>query len=129
MSEFKWNDKMEALAQKHYTPEQLQELRARPFTAEDQERVGAAWTEVFADIDALGPSPDSATPAALDIGWRAQALISEFTQGDPSLFKAAGTMNREALADPDLAQKMPTTTAHWQFLGRVFEELKKRGAP
>jgi MerR family transcriptional regulator, thiopeptide resistance regulator len=29
MSEFKWNDKMEKLAQKHYTPEQLAELRAR----------------------------------------------------------------------------------------------------
>jgi hypothetical protein len=46
MSEFKWNDKMEALAQKHYTPEQLQELRGRPFTAEDQARVGAAWMQV-----------------------------------------------------------------------------------
>jgi len=127
MSEFKWNDKMEALAQKHYTPEQLQGLRARPFTAEDQARVGAAWERVFADIDALGPNADPASLQALDIGRRAQALISEFTQGDASLFKAAGAMNREAMADPDLAQKMPTTSAHWQFMGRVFEELRKPG--
>jgi DNA-binding transcriptional MerR regulator len=127
MSEFKWNDKMEALAQKHYTPGQLQELRARPFTTEDQARVSAAWTKVFADIDALGADADPASPQALDIGRRAQALIVEFTQGDPSLFKAAGAMNREAMADPDLAQKMPTTPAHWQFMGRVFEELRKRG--
>jgi DNA-binding transcriptional MerR regulator len=125
MSEFKWNDKMEALAQKHYTPEQLQELRARKFTAPDQERVSLAWARVFADIDALGPNPDPSTPQALDIGRRAEALIAEFTQGDPALFKAAGAMNRDAMADPDLAQQMPTKPNHWQFMGRVFEELKK----
>jgi len=42
VSEFKWNDKMEALAQKHYTPEQLAEIRSRGFTTDDQKRVGAA---------------------------------------------------------------------------------------
>jgi MerR family transcriptional regulator, thiopeptide resistance regulator len=125
MSEMKWSPKMEALAQKHYTPAQLQELRARPFTAEDQARVSAAWAQVFADIDALGADPDPSTPQALDIGRRAQALIAEFTQGDPALFKAAGAMNCDAMADPDLAQQMPTKPNHWQFMGRVFEELKK----
>ena len=88
MSEMKWSPKMEALAQKHYTPEQLNELRARPFTAEDQARVGAAWAQVFADIDALGANADPTSPQALDIGRRAQALIAEFTQGDPALFQA-----------------------------------------
>jgi DNA-binding transcriptional MerR regulator len=124
MSEFKWNDKMEALAQKHYTPEQLQELRGRPFTAEDQARVSAAWAAVFADIDALGANPDPTTAKALEIGRRAQALIAEFTQGDPALFKAAGALNRDAMADPALAKQMPGAS-HWQFMGRVFEELKK----
>lgn len=124
MTEFKWNDKMEALAQKHYTPEQLQDLRARPFTADDQARVGAAWAQIYADIDTLGPNPDPSTPQALDIGRRAQALIAEFTQGDPALFKAAGAMNREAMRDPDLAAQLPKPT-HWQFMARVFEELKK----
>jgi len=126
MSEMKWSPKMEALAQKHYTPEQLSALRAREFTAEDRERVGAAWTQIFADIDALGASADPASAKALEIGRRAQALIAEFTQGDPEMFKAAGAMNREAMSDPDLAQQMPTQVGHWQFMGRVFEELKKR---
>lgn len=126
MSEFKWNDKMEALAQKHYTPEQLAALRSRQFTAEDQERVSAAWTQVYADIDALGPNADPASDAALDVGRRARALIREFTQGDPSLFKAAGSMNREAMTDPQLAKQLPPQAA-WTFMGRVFEELKKRG--
>jgi MerR family transcriptional regulator, thiopeptide resistance regulator len=126
MSEFKWTDRMEALAQKHYTPEQLAELGARPFTAEDQARVSAAWAQVYADIDALGPNADPASDAALAIGRRAQALIGEFTQGDPALFKAAGAVNREAIADPELAKQMPPQ-ATWAFMGRVFEELKQRG--
>lgn len=125
VSEFKWNDKMEALAQKHYTPEQLAEIRSRGFTADDQKRVGAAWAQIYADIDALGPDPDPATPRALAIGRRAQALIQEFTQGDPALFRAAGAMNREAMADPEIAQKMPTKPSHWQFMSRVFAEPKK----
>ena len=29
------------------------------------------------------------------------ALILEFTQGDPALFRAAGAMNSELLQDPD----------------------------
>jgi DNA-binding transcriptional MerR regulator len=127
VSEFKWNDKMEALAQKHYTPEQLADIRSRGFTPEDQKRVGAAWAQIYADIDALGANPDPTTPQALDIGRRANALIQEFTQGDPALLQAAGRMNREALADPELSQQMPTKPSHWQFMQRVFDELKKRG--
>jgi DNA-binding transcriptional MerR regulator len=127
MSEFKWNDKMEALAQKHYTPEQLQELRSRALSAEDQARVGAAWAQVFADIDALGPNRDPASEEALDIGRRAQALIHEFTQGDPALLKAVSGFNRDAMVDPDLAPQMPMNPEHMQFVGRVLAELKKRG--
>ncbi|MBS0384536.1 MAG: hypothetical protein JSS00_04215, partial [Proteobacteria bacterium] len=108
---------------------QLQELRARPFTTQDQERVSAAWERVFADIDALGPNADPESPKALEIGRLAQALIHEFTRGDAALLEAAGAMNHEALHDPDLAPTMPTTLSHWSFMGRVFEELKKRGAP
>ena len=126
MSEMKWSPRMEALAQKHYTPEQLSALRAREFTAEDQARVGAAWGDVFADIDALGASADPASAQALELGRRAWALIAEFTQGDPALFQSAGAMYREAMSDPDLSKDMPTSVIHWQFLGRVFQELKKQ---
>lgn len=128
MSEFKWNDKMEALAQKHYTPEQLQALRARPFTAEDQARVSAAWAQVFADIDALGPDPDPASDPAIEIARRAKALIDEFTQGDPALMQAAGRMNSAALADPELRPSMPMGGAHFGFISRAINALKQRDA-
>jgi DNA-binding transcriptional MerR regulator len=128
MSEFKWNDKMEALAQKHYTQEQLRELKARPFSAEDQARVSAAWESVFADIAALGPNADPGADAALAIGRRAQALINEFTQGDPALFKAVTGMKRDMMADPEIAKQGPGTPETSAFLGRIFAELKRRDA-
>lgn len=127
MSEFKWTDKMEEMAQRHYTQEQLRELRARPFSAEDQARVSAAWVKVFADIDALGPNADPGSEAALEIGRRARALINEFTQGDPAMMKAVTGMKREMMADPEIAKQGPGTPQSSAFLGRIFEELKKRG--
>lgn len=127
VSEFKWNDKMEALAQKHYTPEQLKDLRARPFSAADQERVGAAWVSVFADIEALGPDADPASDAAQEIGARARALIDEFTQGDPAMLKAVTGMKRDMMADPEIAKQGPGTPATSAFLGRIFEAAKARG--
>ncbi len=131
MSDFKWNDKMEALAQKNYTPEQLASLRARPFTAEDQARVSAAWAQIFADIDALGAGADPGSERALDIARRAKALIDEFTQGDPAMFASVTAMKRDMMADPEIAAQGPGTPAHTAFLSRAFAELKQReaGAP
>jgi len=128
MSDFKWTDKMEAIAQKHYTQEQLRELRARPFSAEDQARVGAAWTKVFADIEALGANADPGSEAALEIGRRARDLINEFTQGDPALTKAVTGMKREMMQDPEIAKQGPGTPQSSAFLGRIFAELKLRDA-
>ena len=127
MSEFKWNDKMEALAQKHYTPGQLQNLRARRFTAQDQERVSAAWAQVFADVDALGPNADPASQQALNIGRRAQGLINEFTQGDPALLKAVTGMKKDMMADPQIAAQGPGSPASMAVLGAIFAELRKQG--
>ena len=124
MTEFKWNDKLEALAQKNYTPEQLAALRARPFTAQDQERVSSAWAKVFADIDALGANADPASERALAIARRARALIDEFTQGDPGITQSLMGMKRDMMADPELATQGPGTPAHTAFLSRAFAELK-----
>jgi DNA-binding transcriptional MerR regulator len=128
VSEFKWTEKMEAIAQKHYTQEQLRELRSRPLSAEDQARVSVAWTKVFADIEALGPNADPGSEAALDIGRRARALINEFTKGDPALLKAVTGMKREMMADPEIERQGPGTPQTSAFLGRALEELKLREA-
>ncbi|MFT3728400.1 MAG: MerR family transcriptional regulator [Terricaulis sp.] len=126
-SEFKWNPRMEALAEKHFTSEQLQELRARKFTPADQERVGAAWKQIFFDVGALGDEPDPACERALDIARRADALLAEFSGGDPKLLQAASKMNIEAFSDPELASKMPAGAAQFIFVTQAIAELRKRG--
>lgn len=125
MSELKWNDKMEAMAQRHYTPEQLQQLRARPFTAEDQARVSAAWAQIYADVDALGADADPDSAQALEIGKRAKALINEFTQGDPAMFKAVTAMKKEMMADPEIAAQGPGTPVSQDMLGRIFAAMRQ----
>lgn len=126
MSEFKWTPKMESLAQKHYTQEQLTELKSRNFTDADQARVSAAWAQVYEDLAALGESVDPASAPALAIGRRANALIQEFTQGDPSLFKAVTGMKKDMAKDAEIAAQMPPTST-MNLLGRIFAELAKRG--
>lgn len=126
MNDAKWTARLEDMARRHYTPEQLAQIRSRTFTAADQKRVGDAWERIWADIDALGDAPSTTSAAALSIGRRAMALILEFTQGDPALFRAAGAMNSELLQDPDAAARMKTTQKHWVFLGAVMKELKTR---
>lgn len=129
MSEFKWNERMESLALKHFTAEQLQRLRARSFTEADQRRVGEAWNTIFADIDALGSDADPASDKALDIARRADALLAEFSAGDPAMLQAAGRMNMEAFSDPELAPRMPGRMSHFVFVNKAIGELRKRGEP
>ena len=79
-------------ARKHFTPGQLRALRARTFTPADRNRVGAAWSQIFSDVIALGPDPDPASPDALDIAPRADVLLADFTGGDPRMPQAASKM-------------------------------------
>jgi len=126
-SEFKWNPRMEAIANKHFTPEQLTHLRERPFTAADQARVSAAWMQIFDDIRSLGDDPDPSCPLALDVARRADALLAEFARGDVAMLQAASKMNMEAFSDPELAHKMPGKAAHFAFVTKALGELSKRG--
>jgi len=127
MTELKWSPKMEKLARQHYTPEQLAALRARPFNAEDQARVSAAWAKVYEDLEALGKDAKPASDKALDIGRRAHALITEFTQGDPAMFKAVTAMKRDMMKDDNIAAQMPGTAEQLKLLGLIFAELAKSG--
>ncbi len=126
MSEFKWTPKMDEMAAKHYTPEQLAELKARPFTAEDQARVGAAWAQIYAGIGSLGANPDVTSDAALAIGRQAFALISEFTKGDPAMLKSVSGLRSDMARDPATSSQMQGGPMGG-VLGQILAELKTRG--
>ena len=127
MTNFKWTPKLEEMAEKHYTQDQLAALRARPFTEADQVRVNAAWSDVYADIEKLGANVDPTSEKALAIGRRAFALINEFTLGDPALLKAAGAMKTEMMKDPAIVDQFGPTKQTFDTLNRIMVELRKRG--
>lgn len=88
----------------YYTEEQLAELRARPFSAEDQERVSAAWAAVYAEVKQLADADaDPAGPQAQALAARYQGLIDQFTDGNVGI--AAGL--QRMYAEPE---KMPADT-------------------
>jgi hypothetical protein len=102
-------------------------LKSRKFTPADQARVSAAWENIYADLDALGESADPASEEALSIGRRAHALIEEFTQGDPSLFRSVSAMKKDIMADRETARLAGMRKMEFALLGRVFAELQRRG--
>lgn len=111
---------MKALIAKHYTPEQLAELKARPFTAEDHARVSAAWADIYAQADRLAAAgADPAGAEAQALAARAAALIAEFTGGDPGIAASLAGVWREAARAPDAAQMMPGTATARDFLARA----------
>ncbi|MGE0044224.1 MAG: MerR family transcriptional regulator [Hyphomonadaceae bacterium] len=127
MSEMKWSPKLDAMAAKHYTKAQLEALKARTFTPEDQARVTVAWDAVYADLAKLGPNADPASAEALAIGERAWALINEFTQGDPAMLKAVTGMKKDIMADPETRASVGGPAEGFAMLGKIFAVMQKRG--
>ncbi len=83
---------MKDISSRSCTPDVTAKLEARQWTAEDQERVSRGWADVYAEaarLAALGASVEGDEAQAM--ASRYDALIREFTQGDPqieaSLFK------------------------------------------
>ncbi len=70
----------------YYGPEAQAKLaqRRRDWTPELQQKTTDAWTALFREIEAT-LDQDPASPAAQALAARWQALIAEFTQGDPAL--------------------------------------------
>ena len=64
---------------------------------------------------------------SLAIGRRAYALIHEFTQGDPALFRAVSGMKRDMMSDPGMARSMPGAPQQFGLLSSIIAELRRRG--
>lgn len=127
MSKLEWTPELEALAQKSYTPEQREQLKARALSEADQARVSAAWAQIFTDIDAFPEDGDPRSPEGLEIGRRAVALIQEFTRGDKELWNSSARFWRAGLDDPETASQLSMNRSHWDFLGAAMAELNRLG--
>lgn len=100
------------MIEKYYTPEQLEQLKAR------KEEVGAAriqevqeaWPKLFADVQAAmdaGVPPED--PKAQELAKRWLALVSEFTGGNPGIFQSLRNMyqNEKNVAGMDVTAMKP----------------------
>lgn len=122
MTDMKWTPELEALAQKHYTPEQRAELLNRKFDAGDQAAIKAEWDSIFADGNKLlGGDPSSPEVQAWVRRWKAAA--EKFTLGRQDLWDSAAKFNLEAMARPETKHQMPGSPALWQFAAEAMKIL------
>lgn len=79
----------------YYTPEQLEQIAARKEQVGQEriEEVQNEWPRLFAAVQAeMDAGTPPADPKAQGLARRWFALVSEFTGGDPGLFKSLRTM-------------------------------------
>jgi MerR family transcriptional regulator, thiopeptide resistance regulator len=126
MQKFEWTPELEAIAQKTYAPGTLADLRKTPISDEENARVGAAWSQLFVEMEALGLDK-ATTPQGLAIARRAHGLIREFTQGDAARWNGAANFWSAVKDDPTASAQTGYNSAHWAFLAKAFKLLQERG--
>ncbi|HEY2736905.1 MAG TPA: TipAS antibiotic-recognition domain-containing protein [Thermoanaerobaculia bacterium] len=84
--------------EKHFTPEQLQEIQARgqQIGPERIREVEAEWPALIAQVRAaMEKGTDPASPEVQDLARRWQDLLREFTGGNPALQRGLNAMYAE----------------------------------
>ncbi len=88
--------------EQHYTPEQLEQLaeRREALGPEGMERAQNAWAELLAEVRAeMDAGTDPADPRAQALGARWQALVEQFTGGDPGIRSSLNRMYEQEGAE------------------------------
>lgn len=95
--------------------------RRELWSPELQERVSRQWTELFGDIEAsLDEDPAGEKARTLAVRW--QALVEEFTAGDPDITGGVGNVwaNHHQWPDSLKQQARPYTNPKvWEFMDQV----------
>jgi DNA-binding transcriptional MerR regulator len=108
------------MVEKYYTPEQLDRLKARKEQVGDAriQEVQAEWPRLQAEVKAaMDAGMDPADPRAQDLARRWMGLVTEFTGGDPGIFKSLSTMYRseDTVSGTDVAAMRPMM----EFIGKA----------
>jgi DNA-binding transcriptional MerR regulator len=118
------------MVEKHLTPEQLEQIRARgEMLGEARIReVEAEWPRLIAAVRAemdKGSDPSGETVQALARRW--QALVQEFTGGDPGIAQGVAKVWK---SEPGLAEQHgmgALDASMFEFIGRAMAAVKKGG--
>lgn len=106
--------------EKHFTPEQLQEIHARgeQIGPERIREVEAEWPELIAKVRAeMERGTDPASAAVQPLARRWQELLREFTGGNPGIQKGLNTMYAE---EPDVRSRTGIDPALMDYIGKAI---------
>ena len=103
-------EQMQKLSEQSYSDEARQKLASRgEWTEADQERAGAQWASVNADIASLSNAgADPASAEAQDVARRYNDLISAFTGGDPEIASGLKSFWQNFNEMPEAQKPMPS---------------------
>ena len=104
--------------EKYYTPEQLDELKAR-WSPEVQEKAERDWADLIADVEAaLGEDPRNERAQALAKRWR--ELVAAFTAGNPGIEKNLRRLYTDQANWPQSTKK-PYSEEEEAFIKRAMD--------
>ncbi len=112
-----WQEVIEPIAQRHYTPEEIEIIRQKKMAFMERadfepDAFTKAWGVLIAEARALMAKGEATSPEAMDFARRwnafaAQAMPAVAT--DPALRAKTHAVWEEAMADPQSAARMPIT--------------------
>jgi DNA-binding transcriptional MerR regulator len=112
--------------EKHFTPEQLQDIHARGEQTgpERIHEVEAEWPRLIAEVRAAmesGADPESAAVQKLAERWT--GLLREFTGGNPGIQKGLNAMYSE---EPEVRSRTGIDPAVMGYIGKAVAAAKKQ---
>jgi len=114
--------------EKYYTPEQIETLRKRQseMSKEEFAKGQVAWETLFKEFDTAFQAGKMVThPEVIKLGQRANALIQEFTGGDPAMEKSLQNMYATEGGHNVLAHHGVKISAEFfQFVAQAMGEAK-----
>jgi DNA-binding transcriptional MerR regulator len=116
---------------KYYTPEQMEQLAARreEVGGDRIQKVQQEWGELFAAYakamqDGIAPS----APEVKILARRSNALIEEFTGGDPNMMASLSNMYRSEGGESVMSNHdMPMEPGLWEYMGQARAALEENG--
>lgn len=105
--------------EKYYTPEQLQQLeeRARTVGQERIEEVQQEWPKLIAEVRAeMEKGTNPSDPSVQRLMQRWNALIEEFTGGDPGIAKSLGRLYQQ---EPSAREKAGVDGPLMQYVAKA----------
>lgn len=117
-------DSIEAITmyEKHYTPEQLEQLEERrEIVGEERIReVESEWPRLIADVrDEMEKGTEPGHPRVQELVERWNGLLEEFSGGDAGIERAAGRVLQEGLQQPEMRRRTGLDPDVMEYVARA----------